>query len=94
MDRKELINEIIRISSVDEVELIYDLAFRTEAELKEELSLAKNNLRNEIFEQLGEDISVLIKHKSKAIAEGELKELEKAQEHLTDLITEIKIKYG
>jgi hypothetical protein len=94
MDRRELINEIIRISSVDEVELIYDLAFRTEAELKEELSLAKNNLKNEIFEHLGEDISVLINYTSKEITDAENNKLEQLQEELSELITDIKIKYG
>ena len=62
-------------------------------ELSEELETIKNNLRNEIFEELGDAISDLIDYTSKAITDEESSKLEQLQEELSTLITNIKIKY-
>ena len=91
MNRKELIKEIERLKGdVD----IYQLAIKTDAELIDEINLTKNNIRNEIFEQLGDSLSDIIGHTSKEPTSKENNKLEQLQEQLTTLITSIKIKYG
>ena len=61
--------------------------------LLEELEIIKDNLRSQIFDKLGCNIADLI-GTTDAIGDKELNELEKAQEQLTDIITDIKLKYG
>ena len=96
MNRKELINETIRISS-DEFETkndYFNLAIKTDAELRENLDLIKENIRGCVFNELGDSISDVIGYTSKEITDAENNKLEQLQEELSELITEIKIKYG
>ena len=92
MNKKELISEIIRISSIDEAELKHDLPWKSKTELREELSLTKENIRGCIFNELGDSLSDIIGYTSNQATEEENNKLEQLQEELTTLITEIKIK--
>ena len=90
MNRKEIIAEIERLKGdVD----IYQLAIKTDAELLENLNLIKENIRGCIFNELGDAISDIIGYTSKEITDEESSKLEQLQEQLSELITEIKIKY-
>ena len=94
MNRKELINEIIRISSAElETKNDYlELAFKTDIELEENLDLIKENIRGFIFHELGEAISDIIGNADVLLVDAETNKLEQLQEELSTLITNIKIK--